>query len=184
MKTSHLTDETCSSRIANTPRLPQTQKTPRTNQLTNLSGGEEVLLDVGGQDSTEAFEDVGHSDEAREILDGLLVGTVKRLVCTYYPSTHKLNSIPASCTINQPTLGPNQARAISHAPIPQPQISKLTSNQPGDPAPKSAATASADSSASSSTSSFGVGLYAVILLGGALAYGAYNYLQAQQAAQQ
>jgi len=43
-------------------------------------GGEEVLLDVGGQDSTEAFEDVGHSDEAREILDGLLVGNLKRQV--------------------------------------------------------------------------------------------------------
>lgn len=43
-------------------------------------GGEEVLLDVGGQDATEAFEDVGHSDEAREILDGLLVGDVKRMV--------------------------------------------------------------------------------------------------------
>lgn len=51
------------------------------------SGGEEVLLDVGGQDSTEAFEDVGHSDEAREILDGLLVGTVKRVVRTESPST-------------------------------------------------------------------------------------------------
>lgn len=44
------------------------------------SGGEEVLLDVGGQDATDAFEDVGHSDEAREILAGLLVGTVKRIV--------------------------------------------------------------------------------------------------------
>ncbi|PYH57072.1 cytochrome b5-like heme/steroid binding domain-containing protein [Aspergillus niger CBS 101883] len=43
-------------------------------------GGEEVLLDVGGQDGTEAFEDVGHSDEAREILDGLLVGKLKRMV--------------------------------------------------------------------------------------------------------
>lgn len=38
------------------------------------------MLDVGGQDSTEAFEDVGHSDEAREILEGLLVGTLKREV--------------------------------------------------------------------------------------------------------
>jgi cytochrome b involved in lipid metabolism len=46
-------------------------------------GGEEVLLDVGGQDSTEAFEDVGHSDEAREILDGLLVGTLKRSVRSF-----------------------------------------------------------------------------------------------------
>lgn len=39
-----------------------------------------MLLDVGGQDATEPFEDVGHSDEAREILDGLLVGTLKRAV--------------------------------------------------------------------------------------------------------
>lgn len=38
------------------------------------------MLDVGGQDATEAFEDVGHSDEAREILDGLLIGTLKRQV--------------------------------------------------------------------------------------------------------
>jgi len=38
------------------------------------------LLDVGGQDATEAFEDVGHSDEAREILEGLLIGTLKRQV--------------------------------------------------------------------------------------------------------
>jgi cytochrome b involved in lipid metabolism len=58
-------------------------------------GGEEVLLDVGGQDSTEAFEDVGHSDEAREILDGLLVGTLKRQVCPLHttysaPKTHHM----------------------------------------------------------------------------------------------
>lgn len=45
------------------------------------SGGEEVLLDVGGQDATEAFEDVGHSDEAREILEKLLIGDLKRVVC-------------------------------------------------------------------------------------------------------
>ena len=38
------------------------------------------MLDVGGQDATEAFEDVGHSDEAREILEGLLIGTLKRQV--------------------------------------------------------------------------------------------------------
>jgi len=49
------------------------------------SGGEEVLLDVGGQDATEAFEDVGHSDEAREILEGLLVGDLKRQVRSLAP---------------------------------------------------------------------------------------------------
>ncbi|KAJ5225895.1 cytochrome b5 [Penicillium chermesinum] len=95
-------------------------------------GGEEVLLDVAGQDGTEAFEDVGHSDEAREILDGLLVGTVKRM--------------------------------------------------PGDPAPKSHAAPASSASGSSSSGGFGVGLYAVILIGGAIAYGAYNYMQAQQSA--
>jgi len=53
--------------------------------------------------------------------------------------------------------------------------------QPGDPAPKAQASAkSSSASSSSSAGSFGVGLYAVILIGGAIAYGAYNFLQAQQ----
>lgn len=38
------------------------------------------MVDVGGQDATEAFEDVGHSDEAREVLEGLLIGNLKRQV--------------------------------------------------------------------------------------------------------
>ncbi|KAJ4407964.1 hypothetical protein N0V91_003630 [Didymella pomorum] len=91
-------------------------------------GGEEVLLDVGGQDSTEAFEDVGHSDEAREILDGLLVGNLKR--------------------------------------------------QEGDPKPKSYAQTGSTASTTDGAST-GVGLYAIILIGGALAFGAYKYLQSQ-----
>ncbi|KAG5519458.1 hypothetical protein PMAC_002085 [Pneumocystis sp. 'macacae'] len=40
-------------------------------------GGEEVLLDLAGQDATDAFEDVGHSDEARDILKKLLVGKLE-----------------------------------------------------------------------------------------------------------
>jgi hypothetical protein len=51
-----------------------------------VSGGEEVLLDVGGQDATEAFEDVGHSDEAREILEGLKIGVLKRQVAPPPPN--------------------------------------------------------------------------------------------------
>ncbi|KAL8824156.1 MAG: hypothetical protein Q9191_005260 [Dirinaria sp. TL-2023a] len=98
-------------------------------------GGEEVLLDVGGQDATEAFEDVGHSDEAREILQGLLVGDLKR--------------------------------------------------QPGDPSPKPQPVAGTPATSSTGTEStgFGVGLYAVVLIGGALAFGAYKYLQSQGAEQ-
>ncbi|KAK9457015.1 hypothetical protein V1511DRAFT_243739 [Dipodascopsis uninucleata] len=37
-------------------------------------GGEEVLFDVGGLDATDAFEDVGHSDDARKILEPLKIG--------------------------------------------------------------------------------------------------------------
>jgi len=33
-----------------------------------------------GKDATDAFEDVGHSDEAREILAGLLKGELNRRV--------------------------------------------------------------------------------------------------------
>lgn len=98
------------------------------------SGGEEVLLDVGGQDATEAFEDVGHSDEAREILEGMKVGTLKRVA--------------------------------------------------GDPEPKVAATdkvSAGPGGASSSDSSFGVGLYAIILVGGLAAYLAYSFLQSKDA---
>lgn len=37
-------------------------------------GGEEVLLDHAGKDATEAFEDVGHSEDARNMLAKYLVG--------------------------------------------------------------------------------------------------------------
>ncbi|KAI0258127.1 cytochrome b5-like heme/steroid binding domain-containing protein [Gloeopeniophorella convolvens] len=37
-------------------------------------GGEEVILLEGGKDATEAFEDVGHGDSARDMLPGMLVG--------------------------------------------------------------------------------------------------------------
>ncbi|KAJ6261300.1 hypothetical protein Dda_3969 [Drechslerella dactyloides] len=56
-------------------------------------GGEEVLLDVGGQDATEAFEDVGHSDEAREILSGYLVGDLKRGANDPKPSSASENRV-------------------------------------------------------------------------------------------
>ncbi|KAH8788991.1 cytochrome b5-like heme/steroid binding domain-containing protein [Hyaloscypha finlandica] len=92
-------------------------------------GGEEVLLDVGGQDATEAFEDVGHSDEAREILEGLLIGNLKR--------------------------------------------------KEGDPKPKLSTTTSATTSTNNATG-LGIGLYAIILIGAGLAFGAYKYLQTQE----
>ncbi|XP_056614913.1 cytochrome b5 [Triplophysa dalaica] len=37
-------------------------------------GGEEVLLEQAGTDATESFEDVGHSTDAREMLQQYFVG--------------------------------------------------------------------------------------------------------------
>lgn len=37
-------------------------------------GGDEVLVDVAGQEATEAYDDAGHSDEADKILAKYLVG--------------------------------------------------------------------------------------------------------------
>jgi len=41
-------------------------------------GGDEVILSEAGKDATEAFEDVGHSDEARALLPGLFVGEFEK----------------------------------------------------------------------------------------------------------
>ena len=53
-------------------------------------------MDVAGTDATEAFEDVGHSDEARAILAGLQVGKLKRQVRCSLPFVYP------SCSICQP----------------------------------------------------------------------------------
>ncbi|ODQ63638.1 cytochrome b5, partial [Nadsonia fulvescens var. elongata DSM 6958] len=37
-------------------------------------GGEEVLVDCGGQEATQSFEDVGHSEDASTILEKLYIG--------------------------------------------------------------------------------------------------------------
>ncbi|EIM88355.1 cytochrome b5 [Stereum hirsutum FP-91666 SS1] len=41
-------------------------------------GGDEVILSEAGKDATEAFEDVGHSDEARAMLPNMLVGEFEK----------------------------------------------------------------------------------------------------------
>uniref|UniRef100_A0A8C9U6T3 Cytochrome b5 type B n=1 Tax=Scleropages formosus TaxID=113540 RepID=A0A8C9U6T3_SCLFO len=45
-------------------------------------GGEEVLLEQAGADATESFEDVGHSLDAREMLQQYLIGEL-HMVHTY-----------------------------------------------------------------------------------------------------
>ncbi|TNM91103.1 hypothetical protein fugu_003392 [Takifugu bimaculatus] len=47
-----------------------------TRFLEEHPGGEEVLLEQAGGDATESFEDVGHSTDAREMLQQYLIGEV------------------------------------------------------------------------------------------------------------
>jgi len=41
-------------------------------------GGEEVLVDQGGKDATEPFEDVSHSEEARRLVETLVIGVLDK----------------------------------------------------------------------------------------------------------
>ncbi|GJE84523.1 cytochrome b5 [Phanerochaete sordida] len=49
-----------------------------TKFLDEHPGGDEVILAEAGKDATEAFEDVGHSDEARALLADMLVGEFEK----------------------------------------------------------------------------------------------------------
>ncbi|OGM40804.1 cytochrome B5 [Aspergillus bombycis] len=48
-----------------------------TNYLQDHPGGAEILLETAGTDATEAFEDVGHSEDSVEIMQEFLIGTLK-----------------------------------------------------------------------------------------------------------
>ncbi|PYI05606.1 hypothetical protein BO78DRAFT_447386 [Aspergillus sclerotiicarbonarius CBS 121057] len=48
-----------------------------TKYVRDHPGGPDVLIDVAGADATEAYEDVGHSEDADEILQAFLIGTLK-----------------------------------------------------------------------------------------------------------
>ncbi|CCH58974.1 hypothetical protein TBLA_0B01310 [Henningerozyma blattae CBS 6284] len=47
-----------------------------TKFLDSHPGGDEIILELAGQDATQDFEDIGHSNDALEFLDALLLGPV------------------------------------------------------------------------------------------------------------
>merc|ERR1712063_65316 len=49
-----------------------------TKFLEEHPGGEEVLLEQAGNDSTESFEDVGHSTDARELMRDYFIGVLPK----------------------------------------------------------------------------------------------------------
>ncbi|KAH0424684.1 cytochrome b5 [Colletotrichum camelliae] len=48
-----------------------------TEYLIEHPGGDDILVEVLGQDATEAFHEVGHSEAAKDKLESLLVGKLK-----------------------------------------------------------------------------------------------------------
>ena len=48
-----------------------------TGFLAEHPGGEEILLESAGIDATEGFEDVGHSTDARTLLNDYLLGELR-----------------------------------------------------------------------------------------------------------
>uniref|UniRef100_A0A8C6PAG2 Cytochrome b5 type B n=1 Tax=Nothobranchius furzeri TaxID=105023 RepID=A0A8C6PAG2_NOTFU len=60
-------------------------------------GGEEVLLEQGGADATESFEDVGHSSDAREMLQQYYIGELHVVRKVHFPHKHAWKSIKLVC---------------------------------------------------------------------------------------
>nr|AFJ91727.1 cytochrome b5 [Ostrea edulis] len=66
-----------------------------TKFLEEHPGGEEVLLEQAGRDATEAFEDVGHSTDARELMKDYLIGKP-------HPDDKKGTSVKTNTSFNPP----------------------------------------------------------------------------------
>ncbi|TPX37710.1 hypothetical protein SmJEL517_g00535 [Synchytrium microbalum] len=70
-----------------------------TKFLDEHPGGEEVLLEQAGVDATEAFEEIGHSDDARKLMEGYFVGdldSTEKADKPIKPSIHALHASSSS----------------------------------------------------------------------------------------
>ncbi|CDO71358.1 hypothetical protein BN946_scf184908.g116 [Trametes cinnabarina] len=66
-------------------------------------GGDEVILAEAGRDATEAFEDVGHSDEARALLKDMYIGDFEKTdeLKTKGPSSSSSQSNAVNTAVEQ-----------------------------------------------------------------------------------
>ncbi|XP_032308880.1 cytochrome b5 isoform X2 [Drosophila ananassae] len=67
-------------------------------------GGEETLIDVAGRDGTKAFNDVGHSSEARQILKKYFIGN---LAAADIPKKGPVSATPATSS-QEPVVATKQ----------------------------------------------------------------------------
>lgn len=71
-----------------------------TRFLDDHPGGDEILLTATGKDATEDFEDVGHSDNARDMLKDFYVGDVD---ASTIPVNQKRTKSQPSMNATQPS---------------------------------------------------------------------------------
>jgi cytochrome-b5 reductase len=83
-----------------------------TNYVRDHPGGADVLMDVAGGDATGAYEDVGHSEDANEILETYLVGTIKDAQRFVKPKTVRVIQQISSST-NTSKKSPFSAKAVT-----------------------------------------------------------------------
>ncbi|KAL1848201.1 hypothetical protein Plec18170_008111 [Paecilomyces lecythidis] len=102
-----------------------------TKYLEDHPGGATILMEVAGTDATEAFEDIGHSDEARDALTEFEVGRLPseeqvKLVETYRPKFEAVSQEAAIKPVTKDTsaiaryvkiLGPLAATSVIGATI-------------------------------------------------------------------
>jgi Cytochrome b5-like Heme/Steroid binding domain len=69
-----------------------------TKYLDDHPGGAEVLLEQAGQDATDMFEDIGHSQDARLVLLSFIVMVFNNrcLLCSFRLRCHKLSRLQAA----------------------------------------------------------------------------------------
>ncbi|KAJ5937486.1 cytochrome b5 reductase [Penicillium verhagenii] len=63
-----------------------------TEYLENHPGGADILIEVAGSDATAAYEDAGHSNDAAEIMQSYMIGTLKGPSDVSYPAAVHLVS--------------------------------------------------------------------------------------------
>ncbi|PGH18237.1 hypothetical protein AJ79_00576 [Helicocarpus griseus UAMH5409] len=84
-----------------------------TKYLDDHPGGPDIMIEVGGTDATEAFEEIGHSDDAREAMQPFYIGDLAteehaEEVEVYRATYEKVSTVPV---INPVKLNKSKALA-------------------------------------------------------------------------
>ncbi|PLB50367.1 hypothetical protein P170DRAFT_463590 [Aspergillus steynii IBT 23096] len=88
-----------------------------TKYLEDHPGGGAILLEVAGTDATDAFEEIGHSDEAREQLEPFYVGDLpaeeQAETVEVYRPTYEHISQAAAVDVHKPSLWTKVLRVVT-----------------------------------------------------------------------